>query len=596
MKKLFLAILLLCTLLLCVGCDTTPKVPEEDPPTPIEPLPPAPTYNDPTHQSGAYKVTYIMWIDELVHYYDEGELPDPPEVADIELEVFTMKFVGWKSELLPVTGDVTYVASYEKITKTYDAIFVLGGGKELVVPTRCGRAPTFPTDIPDYDGATFACWDRAGEPASTTNYYYAIYAKTMPTEHMKSLWSYSSWGYALHGYRDMQAVCAMYSLLREIREGADQPVLVDRLVNNVVDYSQSTAPKFDLDCLWDYGITTAFFALAKQTPLVWEKLGTSTVKRIDTIMEAFAYIESIGTSDYNNYSTGPGMTYNYNKGWNPNYRLANVPVMVFVTHYFGNGDMTLGAERVNDFLTSFNETTYTLMLRRFELYGFTNALECWGTPEAKAMLVHGVAPGGRGSGVGVNNGGKDYLYQGTPLSDGAEILRKVVAYNYSGGAVRNDHWYTVNGKYQKVSWILDGTTTPYLGEEGMMLEFASGSRSSTVYCDHDFVMCVLFFDAARSLVLYTDSDAASVPVLTPDDSPAVLWDVTKDTELWHKIQIGTEDFLYKNIHGYMSFYIYASGPSQTPHGESNGGSTGYWSMKHLWRSEFLPLGTVAPAE
>ena len=66
MKKLLLAILLLYTLLLCVGCDTTPEVPEADPPTPIEPLPPAPTYNDPTHRSGAYKVTYIMPISIVV--------------------------------------------------------------------------------------------------------------------------------------------------------------------------------------------------------------------------------------------------------------------------------------------------------------------------------------------------------------------------------------------------------------------------------------------------------------------------------------------------------------------------------------------------
>ena len=127
-----------------------------------------------------------------------------------------------------------------------------------------------------------------------------------------------------------------------------------------------------------------------------------------------------------------------------------------------------------------------------------------------------------------------------------------------------------------------------------MLEFASDSRSSTVYCDHDFVMCILFLDVARELLLYTERDGARIPLTDADGEATVLWDCTRDGALWHKIQVGNEDFLYKNIHGYMSFYIYASGPSQAPHGEGDA-SGSYWLMKDLWRTVFLPLGTLSPA-
>ena len=70
------------------------------------------------------------------------------------------------------------------------------------------------------------------------------------------------------------------------------------------------------------------------------------------MMKAFAMLESFATSDFNNYSTGPSMGGNYYKDWNPNYRLANIPVMVYATYFFGVGDIELGAQTVNSNIKS----------------------------------------------------------------------------------------------------------------------------------------------------------------------------------------------------------------------------------------------------
>lgn len=593
-KNILTPLLCLALLLLLWGCGGETPTP---PAVPQEPIDPTPTYRDPTHQSGTYKVTYRIWTDEIVHYYEEGEIPDPPVVEDIDAEYLIMIFESWNRELVPVSGDTVYRAQFERVTKQYDAVYVLGDS-QIVVPTDYGSKAVPPTNIPDYEGRVFVCWDRDPEFASQTTYYYAIYAEILSPSLMKTAYTAADWIYAAHHYRDTQNLCTMYALLREIRDGTmEQPKVVERLVEQIEIYTCSTGPKFDLECLWDYGVTTAFFALAKETPAVWSRLSASTVQRIDTLMWAFAYIESIGTSDYNDYRTGPGKTNNYRKTWNPNYRLANVTCMVFTTYYFGDGDMERGSAIVNARLTAFDDAAYERMLTLFENYGYTNAYACWGTEDARRMLVYGVAPGGYGSGVGVHNGGREYRYLGLSLAEGAEILRTVIAFNYSGGAVQNEHRFDANGDDEKelVAWIVDGTTTPYLGQMGMMLEFNSGSRSSTIYCEHDFIMCVLFLDAARVLPLYRYTDSEREPVTDDRGAPVALYDCTEDATLWPLIQVGNEDFLYKNIHGYMSFYVYSWGPSQEIHSQSNSG-TAYYMMKHLWRQTLLPLGTVAPAQ
>ena len=98
---------------------------------------------------------------------------------------------------------------------------------------------------------------------------------------------------------------------------------------------------------------------------------------------------------------------------------------------------------------------------------------------------------------------------------------------------------------------------------GMMLEFASGNRSSTGYCSHDFVLTTVLISAADKLGIH--------------DVKA------KNKELWSMIDVGNEDFLYKNEHGYQCFATGSYGTAAHAHSEENEGAT-YFAMKSLWRT------------
>ena len=294
------------------------------------------------------------------------------------------------------------------------------------------------------------------------------------------------------------------------------------------------------------------------------------------MMEAFVYLASFATSDENDYQTGPGLEGNYDKDWNPNYRLANVPNIVFATHYFGGGDMTRGAEIVNRKLKGFDTAEYKRMIGRFRTYGWESAIRTWTQPalttkggvtgrssrdlllfggRAVAKNIAGTSLVTCGNGAGVTNGGKDYTYHGYTLTEGDKILRDLVTYNYSGGEVKSEHWY--NGK--RVAWIVDDLISPYQGQMGMMLEFASGNRSSTVYCEHDFILVTAVMEAGYLLGIY---------------------DYYADETLYQYVTVGNGDFLFKNQKGYMSYSTGSYGTSAGVHGES--GRVHYRFMKTLW--------------
>lgn len=349
------------------------------------------------------------------------------------------------------------------------------------------------------------------------------------------------------------------------------------------------APSFDAVCLWNYCSFSASIALAKATPSIWNSIPEEIRERLTFIMEMYAYLESFATSDFNSYRTGPGLSGNYHKGWNPNYRLANVPVMVFVTHFFGDGDMVKGEKIVNDMLHGFNEAVYDRLLATMDAYGWDRAKAIWTTPGrqhedgtvgtcARHVLLYGGTTytsqyahtpviKESGDGLGVTNGGNDYLYHGFPLSASESIIFDLLDFNYHGGAVKSDHHYDVDkdGVAERVAWISDESISPYQGQIGMMLEFASGNRSSTGYCSHDFMLCAVLMSAAKTLG---------------------ICDVSENSELWSKVKVGNGDFLYKNEVGYQCFATGSYGTSTKSHSEENEGAT-YFAIKDLWLSSML---------
>lgn len=631
MKKLLLLFLLVLSMTLCLSsCQTVIDQLTDalgniaGTTTPPDPTPGATGgYLDPTHKSGTYKVVWLLNRSSVIHFYEEGEMPEPPEVPDYVDTSTILVFKKWDKEVSPVTGATTYTAEYDFVTKQYTATYVMGTRKQTK-KFDCGVTPTLPTPPPTLNGFKFACWDKEPEQTFNDVTFTAIYASVVSPEVLKESFYHMNGDtvWQDHGHRDMLSMTALYTLLLEEHENPQNSVVRDRIIKMIDALTGSeSAPSFDCSTNWAYGITCAALAVAKDTPTVWNTMSATQKGRVHTMMQAFMYIISLGTSDYNAYHTGPGMNGNYKNNWNVNYALGNIPCMVFGVYYFGDGDVNAGATAVNDMLKSFDEVEYNRMLKSFETNGWRSAAKCWttGAPEgtngvdAKTMLISGgqaycdnyLNPGtvtGGGSGVGVSNRGQDFTYSNSKTLIGTEwnkitlyepekIMQCMMDFTYSRVVV-SEHWY--GG--ERVSYIIDGARNPYDGKMGMSYELGLDNRSSCAYTGHNFNMTVVHLSAAKILTRYTVDGNKKTPVTDAFGNEVALYDFTEDAARWSRIQVGMEDFIFKLIHGYQSYVKYNDGRIwQEADYESTAGS-GYRACKSIWRNTMLPLGDLPSAD
>ena len=508
---------------------------------------------------GKYKIRFTLGENHITHYYNEGDPITPPDAIPSHFTISEgERFVAWDMQTDSCNGDTTIAAI---TTKYFDPEYFLAAYTfDLLV---------YPSDTALKDNA----------------------AKTL------------------------EKALALTCLLIEENQNPKSGAVAKRIAEHLTAVAQEgRAPAFDARCFWSYAPHAGSIAMAKMTPSVWKLISADVKARLDTMMRAFAILESFATSDYNNYSTGPGMFGNYNKSWNPNYRLANVPVIVYATHYFGNGDMALGAEYVNAFLKGFDEDAYESIVNTFQKYGWHRAFQIWTTEalmttdgtniqgkSAKDLLLHGGQAVGKalpvasevkvalGKGVGVPNNGQDYIYNGYGLNESDGIIRSLLMHNYGTNdltksnpkkstflEVKSDHWYDIkkNGTKERIAWIVDESESPYQGRFGMMKEFASGNRSSTAYCSHDFLLTTSMLSTCKILGIY---DA------TADD-----YTDTNGVSIREAIVVGNEDFLYKNETGYLCFATGSYGTSTKEHSEKNEHPECYFVLKSLWRNVILP--------
>ncbi len=369
----------------------------------------------------------------------------------------------------------------------------------------------------------------------------------------------------------MTATNSLLYLTYELRNCYNNSTYYDACLTRIleqlrylIDEDNNATPFFDLKANWPYCNLTGAIALCKDTPAIWNSLTKDERARYDLIMECFAYILTLGTDDDNDYETGPLLDGNFAKGWNPNYRLANVAPMLFIADYFG------GADAVDALLLSFD---YDSVIARMKAYGFERSYNAWttepasGKPTVKEIMMNGgkayLADGSSaGSGVGVKT---EYTYKGYRLDQPDKILRSLFEYNYSGGTVKSSiKKYSFIG--DTVAYIDGNLKSPYEGQKGMMLEFNSddggGIRSSAEYCMHDFIMVVAILMVTEELDIYDPLDAENLDLF------ALVW-------------VGNQDFMYKYEMGYMS---YANGESEGVVKEST--KKGYMLMKALWNDRY----------
>ena len=576
-------------------------------------------YLDPTHKSGTYKVVWVMKGSNIIQFYEEGEMPEAPEVPDYDSVGTTLVFREWDKTIAPVTGAITYTAEYDFVTKDYTVTYVMGN-RTQTKRFQCGTKPTMITPPQSLNGMEFACWDKEPEVSYVDVTFTAIYASVVDADVLKESYQSSGLAWQNHGHRDMLAMTALYVLLLEEHENPGTAALQDKIVKSIDALTgENSAPPFDCSTNWAYGITTAVLAVAKDTPTVWNKMSYSQRQKVDVMMEAFMYIISLGTSDYNSYTTGPGFGGNYKNNWNANYALGNIPCMVFGVYYFGDGDVDAGAKKVNDMLKAFGDAKYEQMIKNFTNYGWREAVKCWTTPapegsstDARAMLTKGgqvycdnylntgTLTGG-GSGRGVNNGGVDFTYSnGNPLIgewkkitlyEPEKIMQCMMDYTYAR-TVTSEHYY--NG--QRVAYILDGTKSPYEGMVGMSFELGLANRSSCAYSGHNFNMTVVHLSAAKILTRYTTVNGKKTPVVDNFGNEVALYDFTEDAERWSRIQVGMEDFIYRLRHGYRSFVAYNTGNIWEEDDYESGAGSGYRACKSIWRNTMLVLGDLPSAD
>ena len=633
MKKI--ALLLISTLVLMlalVGCNKTPDNGTEAPD------------NRPT-----YTITFDLGSKKETVKVKEGDMPTPPTIEDADYGNFLKRHDGWDKEIVPATENTTYRAVYKNVTKQYNITFVLAEST-VTLPANASSTPVPPTDIPDYNGMKFLTWDRKLELVNGDATYTALYydpelidADKLDYAYNRHLMAYGSASNNDDNYGStLYTATMLYTLVWHEHMNPQGGAMAARIIEHFTNVtSPDKAPSFDACCYWNYNPLTASVALARTTPTIWNKIPVDIQLRLQTMMLAFTYLESFATSDYNYYQTGPGMGGNFHKDWNPNYRLANIPVMVYATYFFGAGDIELGAQTVNSNIKSFDAAAYDSIIATFQKYGWRRATLRWTSDarvstdgknvqglSAKELLVNGGQAVGEdtsidsdlkvalGTGAGVANKDingvpRDYLYKTFSLYEPEKIVQHLLCYNYGGTTlpsgqymassfkeVVSGHWFDKDGDGIKdlVAWIADDTSSPYEGMEGMMTEFASGNRSSTAYTGHDFVLTTIMLTAVRAMELYdTDNNGKKTPIYNEDGTAKVLFDYTKNETLWSAIQVGNEDHIYKLIHGYQGYSTGSYGEAFHVGKESDAGAD-YWVCKSIWRTYMMKDGSIPIAE
>ncbi len=541
-----------------------------------------------------------------------GETPVPPTLEPISTSGNIWTVTGWDKTLAAATEDTTYTAVLSAEVRTVTVTFMVGDETISTANVAYGTAFSALT-LPTREGKTFFALQI---PSATVNSDLTVKGAFTTLNGAQLAYALETKLIAYSGSGDngnavMKSATALEYLLLSERNDGKIDVIHQRILDHLENLVKGgNEPYFDLEPYWNYPITAADIMLAKETPSVWNDLSAATKERLEFVMKCFAVICALGTDDYNNYSTGPALMGNFGKNWNPNYRLANVPQIIFCKTFFG------GTAQVNDVLKSFKFDEY---MAKFEEYGFTRAKTRWTVtaPEDSSInfthprvFMEGIKNGdgtwqvinaykgkrydasGRlstdggeaaGSGRGVVAAGeRGYTYNNFTLDRIGEIWTSLLMHNYSGGAVISQYGEfplgttDANGSKYK-AYIYDKTSSIVEGRLGMMLEFKSGDggngkdgsdiRSSTSYCSHDFIMIVACTMAMDETEIFNLRDF-------------------KHTNFFRLMWVGNTDLIYKMTHGYISYSLGTQHSLTIDTDEKPYTNDGYSIVKAYWLDNY----------
>lgn len=303
---------------------------------------------------------------------------------------------------------------------------------------------------------------------------------------------------------------------------------------------------------------TGMFAIAKQTPRIWNQLTTAEKTKIDLVMKA-AFVASVfTTADNNPYILAGSQQYtldgdsNLDRNWNPNYREGMLGGVLVGMVYFG------GPTAANAVLNNYNHASF---LAELNANGLSNA---YMTFNWKAANPSSNAP----TGTMIQNGIKNYKSHGSTLSSYMAIYNDLVSDTYG----KNVHAGINNGAgINGAGKIVSGAATiPNPGVIGMLQEFDSGDsggpRSSLIYAYDGFRP-----HQTNLLVLITCG----------------YWQKggTDSNAAYARLNVGNTDLWYKFQKGYIS---YAKGVSQGTQDMTFAGERGFTYLRSLWEDVLTP--------
>lgn len=304
---------------------------------------------------------------------------------------------------------------------------------------------------------------------------------------------------------------------------------------------------FDLGPKWMYAHVAAALAISKNTESIWSVVPNETKERLDFVMEVFVYLTAFGTQRNNNYHTGFSWSGNYSKTWNPNFRLAIYPLIVYTMWYF-EGALTSGEvekkEYINNLLVNFDFDT---VIEKARNYGFDKMVRCWTNEPCtlpngeKAATAKELLENGGYAFIADDQGNIMFAGNGETIKQpymhrkgGLWYLPKdVIQYCYDGGPCQSK--VDVDGDGTFDSYILDHSVSPVEGQEGMFLELTSTGGSST---------------KLRSSLTYSAIDFELVTLLVAVVMESGWWSGIKNDEIFNKISVGNTDLIYKAQRGY----------------------------------------------
>ncbi len=354
----------------------------------------------------------------------------------------------------------------------------------------------------------------------------------------------------------LRAANGLYYLLLATRmdntaKASDGTLLKDEVLRRIrFLIAGGNEPHANAGIFWDHATVGCILALAKNTPLIWNSLTKEEHSKMDLLMECLAIASNWGYNAQNDFRTGLDFRGNFSKHTTNNFKTAAFPNYLNAVMYFGS------PEKVDEIFLKFDHSDYIARLKKA---GFTNILVCWthedlfgvsigmfmeygGEPLCKrndsalASYYEGAVAGG-GAGVKVAwstqdeeskviYGKEDFI----PVTiDFIEQLYKwavISSYGVPGGMT--------------YSHIVGDKKSPYQGQMGMMLEFASESegRSKVGYCLHT-VLVFAELMANVKLLGYWDYDKQ-----TPETAKRMR-------EMENRLYVGQMDFFYKLGEGYI---------------------------------------------